>query len=1038
MQEEVASIDRVRKRLRSVTSLSYHEKRSLRKCRKEVTGALRDVVSLVQSSCSRTKSTTHSAIGSTDVTRYNASLVEDLLSPNWNKHVETLSSSCSSQHEEWIKGGIGWAKLCSHHDAQQRMIIQSKSLNVSTDNAATLIPPRPTPFMEILQILLNPTVIPSVCALSVTLALVRVLVRLENPSQVPNNRNHNSPRMEEWTSFELLQNAIDNILARRPGILFVGPLMTYLASQLAFPPTNESQNDKDQDRWIQVMQTYDVEHASRVLSLLNRFSRSFQHLGFGVGSVPCILNLIRDIDGLDVSLLQVQDRDKTKESTTYENPTPCAHCRSNSQTQMASFVTESNKRKRRPKTLSLSALHDAEEESAQVDDGSGILIKTINVMGGGEVDQVSRCPTTHRFQTVPSKPSLKDIIHAPASTVSYCSCQKKVVVLSIEEQIMSKFISFQKREAATDFTKLSLKMVLLRSNLYHTALSIYDSLVMTCHKERSQLVSTLPLAIANEDQSKRHAIPPSHQTPPPVLTLVVNMTCRCPLSSSTRLCAVLLADVRSKDGGYLFLMQRIWHSFTTRSNSRLVQNSSRQDEYLLRMYSELVVECSHFDNPIFCWQVLKPLLDHVLALHKDLQQYEHNDLKEILGKGLEGNSWCSGDAKSDIMTLDGAKEPSCKSILTERIRLILRAMSYILIHRRRTLSGEHSSSCENESGLFHQFIAQLSVSFGRRSMWISSKMPPLERIHITHTLQAAGILSFFDGNQDEEDEVELELDSNAQNTNHGAEMMEWPFPTRLGLREACKRMGPRVGRNKNILVMPKRPDDILHGDLSLKSEKRKVHHKPGVVIQSAEPIMDYLNDDLIRTVFSFLGYKRLARALCVCKSWSSLGSENVFWEKHYTNRFRVKFEDDHSRQVGGYCGSLGKAWKESFAKHWIAERSVRSKVSGSGFQHLICDHVGCPFVVRGKEQLRKHIRKHQAAAEKRGLKLAKAEERREQIEKRKQERQLQADARKEAKEKSAKQAKTKELHHKRRKLSTKEAENEALGADSDQNHKTIE
>jgi hypothetical protein len=88
--------------------------------------------------------------------------------------------------------------------------------------------------------------------------------------------------------------------------------------------------------------------------------------------------------------------------------------------------------------------------------------------------------------------------------------------------------------------------------------------------------------------------------------------------------------------------------------------------------------------------------------------------------------------------------------------------------------------------------------------------------------------------------------------------------------------------------------------------------------------------------------------------------------------------------------------------------------------------VGCRFVVRGKEQLRKHIRKHNTAAEKRAIKLANAKERREQIEKRKQERQLEADARKEAKEKSANQAKIKELHHKRRKLSTNAAENEAL------------
>jgi len=49
-----------------------------------------------------------------------------------------------------------------------------------------------------------------------------------------------------------------------------------------------------------------------------------------------------------------------------------------------------------------------------------------------------------------------------------------------------------------------------------------------------------------------------------------------------------------------------------------------------------------------------------------------------------------------------------------------------------------------------------------------------------------------------------------------------------------------------------------------------------------KPLMDYIDIDPLRIIFSFFGYKHLVRMMSVCKKWNAVGNEDHFWRSFYS------------------------------------------------------------------------------------------------------------------------------------------------------------
>ena len=154
---------------------------------------------------------------------------------------------------------------------------------------------------------------------------------------------------------------------------------------------------------------------------------------------------------------------------------------------------------------------------------------------------------------------------------------------------------------------------------------------------------------------------------------------------------------------------------------------------------------------------------------------------------------------------------------------------------------------------------------------------------------------------------------------------------------------------------------------------------------SEEPIMNYINDDITRIVFSYLGYKLLVRATSVCRSWRTIGNSSLYWEPHFTKRFRPIFletmippstrQDLRNAFIHRYCQRQSIHWRHRFDQQRQRDRSL-NRVSASGWKHRYCRVFGCNVVIRKKEDEKKHMQVHLKDIQKKLGIIERAEQRR--------------------------------------------------------------
>jgi len=347
-----------------------------------------------------------------------------------------------------------------------------------------------------------------------------------------------------------------------------------------------------------------------------------------------------------------------------------------------------------------------------------------------------------------------------------------------------------------------------------------------------------------------------------------------------------------------------------------------------------------FDDPTLCWRGMKPLFDLTLKLSDESDSCEITDTKVTTS-------------------------------MNRLIKELLQSIGALLVTRSSIIL---SSKTSDEIHLsFNGYLLRFSEAFESREKWLDNRMSAVERSQVALLLQKLGILSFFDSAEETAEDMTINKE--------GA----WLYEETYSIRAAYLRMGPKVKISHELFTDAVKPQD---GNVLYECKRKKRSREDSVC---EEPIMDYINDDITRVIFGYLGYKILVRVTTVCHSWLAIGNENTFWAKHFIRRFKPVFLEElipvsvpvsvkptiKNAFISKHCQRQDFKWRELFNVERAKEKALRSKISKNGFRHRRCRVLGCTAIIRKKEDEKKHMGVHLKDIQKKLSVLERAEARQE-------------------------------------------------------------
>jgi hypothetical protein len=442
----------------------------------------------------------------------------------------------------------------------------------------------------------------------------------------------------------------------------------------------------------------------------------------------------------------------------------------------------------------------------------------------------------------------------------------------------------------------------------------------------------------------------------------VIQTPNCP---SIRLATVIISDILGIENGYVFYLRALWKSFKRQLLNHLKSFGKSSDEdlknhdnnnnsnyfALLKVYCEIIVECSIFDDPKLCWKVAQPLFTFVVKVITS-QKYGHGTTA-LSSTGISSNAY---HMHQDLVTF------------------LLRCIGYVIVRRDNLTSVDqlisnsaHSSTINNESDSEQSFafcILQLSLYFHDKAIWMYPTMSSIEKELLLSKLISLGVVSFIHDDTEDESSEYLK-DKEEQN-----DETEFPFPRTLSLRECYLRVGlVRHDKYHQLLTTQSRK---MFANSSSSNQTVPTAKRSRIDSTSSDSLLEFLNDDVLRHVFSYLTYRRLADITRVCKIFYSLGNEDSFWKQFYMNRFKtISLEDFTDKNTNSAiltrfqeydctCKKRRskKSWRQLFEDKRMKERSLRSSFNREGWKHRTCNVVGCLTVLRNENRMKKHYEKH--------------------------------------------------------------------------------
>lgn len=395
-------------------------------------------------------------------------------------------------------------------------------------------------------------------------------------------------------------------------------------------------------------------------------------------------------------------------------------------------------------------------------------------------------------------------------------------------------------------------------------------------------------------------------------------------SASTRLCALFAANCAGVENGVFQYL-----NFILKVTEKDVDSPNKSVKTLSRIsasiyiYRELLMDCAIFDDSEMYWKGLRPLFDFLLKLNEHKKQ-------------------------------DG-----------EIISVTTQIQTSLGILLAKWCSLNSSKSSRQSCLVFNGYILRFSDEFGSIDNWLDDRMSTKERHLVTLALQKLGISSLLDSIED--------ATSNEATTCHQKSL--WIYDDIHSMQAAYTRMGPRV---KAQTLFSKKNIEIEE------NVKRKRRHRAESF--DGEPIFDFINDDITRVIFSYLGYKLLVRATSVCRSWKQIGNENTYWEPHFIKRFRPVFLEDlipvttsatiKESFITKHCKREAIIWRQKFNEERQFEKSLQSRISTTtGYKYRHCRVFGCTVVFRKKEDEKKHAQVHDKDVKKKLATIQRAERR---------------------------------------------------------------
>jgi len=356
-------------------------------------------------------------------------------------------------------------------------------------------------------------------------------------------------------------------------------------------------------------------------------------------------------------------------------------------------------------------------------------------------------------------------------------------------------------------------------------------------------------------------------------------------------------------------------------------------QFIARVYSEMVVDCNVFDNPIHLFHSLKPLCAYVCELY----------------------------ASSHSTT-----PTTFQNIFIPIIRLLLTCIGYILSHRDSIITAAMKNQKEEKELWNQTILLPLSTLFDESSWWINSNFTQEDTSKVIYTLQRLGILSFLDCGVFSSSSSSSSMDHCRDELFSSIQPLQWPFPAHLSTRRAFLRIGPLYP-----LTSPFTTYDTVLSTVHCKTKSsREIGRDLMIPRTKSAPLLKYLHDDIIRVIFSFLGYKLLVRATSVCKDWNRIGNEDLFWKPLYLKRFKavqcqtiVRGLNVAEKVKNAYLESKyshpSEKWRHLFDWKWKMEKAIhRQYIACRKTRPKTCDFVGCRTILYGNQSMTQHAHKH--------------------------------------------------------------------------------
>ena len=214
----------------------------------------------------------------------------------------------------------------------------------------------------------------------------------------------------------------------------------------------------------------------------------------------------------------------------------------------------------------------------------------------------------------------------------------------------------------------------------------------------------------------------------------------------------------------------------------------------------------------------------------------------------------------------GSKDGHPTLLRIRLLRILVRRRRILAVFNRDAMRDSPSSMSDIDD--YNRLCDRMSARFGSASNWILPTMDADEVERSIAALQATGILSFFC-----HEDV-----ANQNDTSQSSPNMEM-YCVYSSLRSTRERMGP-----------------LEYGRVFSHTACDKITRMSDSSLDSTEVCSSPLSgatDDVLIAIFSFLGFRSLARASTCCVSWKRAGDAPTLWTTLYFRKYqRAIFEEE--------------------------------------------------------------------------------------------------------------------------------------------------